>query len=108
MRTALAAIAAVGIIAAATLMRRAGSTNSFDWSGPQGTSKPFLTATPRGDLLLTWFEARPGPDRHVALRIVTRRQGRWSEPQTIAEHDRFFVNWADFPSATETAQGAWV
>ncbi len=33
-----------------------------------------------------------GPDDVAALR------GRWTAPATVAESDRFFVNWADFPS----------
>ncbi|MHB1060057.1 MAG: exo-alpha-sialidase, partial [Rhodanobacter sp.] len=42
------------------------------------------------------------------MRAVSRVGGRWAEPVTIAESDRFFVNWADFASITETTTGSWV
>jgi hypothetical protein len=80
--------------------------NSFDWSGPPGSSKSFLTAAGSDGLLLTWFE--PRADKRYALRIARRTAGRWSESRTVIESDKFFVNWADFPSAVETDQGTWV
>ena len=82
------------------------STPTLDFSGPPGSSTPFLTATPSGGLLLTWFE--PRPENRWALRIASRDAIRWSEPRTVLESDRFFVNWADFPSAVETSAGDWV
>ncbi len=80
--------------------------NDFDWSGPPGSGKPFLTRAGPDGLLLTWFE--PRPDRRYALRIANRSGTRWSEPRTVTENDRFFVNWADFPSVVETDRGVWV
>lgn len=85
----------------------AGSTaGDIAWSGPLGSSKPFLTRTRAGDLLLTWFETRP--EGRYALRMTRASAGRWAEPRTIVESDRFFVNWADFPSITETSAGVLV
>lgn len=78
----------------------------LEFSGPAGSAEPFLTATPDGGLLATWFETREG-DRK-ALRIAERKNGRWSAPATVAERGNFFVNWADFPSATQTTDGKWV
>ena len=77
-----------------------------EWSGPPGSSKPHLTRTAGGGLLLSWLE--PRPDKRYALRAASRVGSRWSEPVTVAESDRFFVNWADFASITETTTGAWV
>jgi hypothetical protein len=77
-----------------------------DFAGPPGSTRPSLTATPSGGLLLSWFEPA-GTGRH-ALRVAVRQGGRWSPPATALESDRFFVNWADFPSAVETATGEWV
>ena len=77
-----------------------------DFQAPPGSAEPFLTTTPRGGLLATWFESREGGRR--ALRIAERSEGRWSAAVTVAERDDFFVNWADFPSAIETAEGHWV
>ncbi len=86
---------------------------------PAGSGEPHLFATPDGAALLTWLEPvqaqaspgserrRPGSDVH-ALRLAVRRDGAWSEPITIRESDRFFVNWADFPSAIQLADGTVV
>lgn len=82
------------------------ATPVLEFSGPAGSAEPFLTATPNGGLLATWFEPREGDRR--ALRITERRNGRWSAPVTAAEREGFFVNWADFPSATQTTDGRWV
>ena len=78
----------------------------LEFSAPPGSAEPHLTATPDGGLLATWFE--PGTGDLKALRIAERRGGRWSTPVTVAERAGFFVNWADFPSVTATADGRWV
>lgn len=83
----------------------ASAQSRLDFAGPPGSSKPYLTATPSGALLLTWFE--PAGEGRFALRIASREGGRWSEPRTVAADERFFVNWADFPSAAEATSGAW-
>lgn len=77
-----------------------------DFSAPPGSGKPFLTRTESGGLLATWFE--PRGDNRFALRLAERREGRWSEPVTVAERDNFFVNWADFPSVTALSGGRWL
>ena len=85
----------------------------------EGSGEPHLFATPDGVALLTWLEAvaadappgsetGPSPSRTHALQLATRRDGAWSEPITIRESDRFFVNWADFPSAVRLADGTIV
>lgn len=99
----------LGLIVAA-MFTTAGPTDPakplVEWSGPPGSSKPHLIRTAGGGLLLSWLE--PRPDKRYALRAASRVGGRWSEPVTIAESDRFFVNWADFASITETTTGTWV
>lgn len=72
---------------------------------PAGTNaaQPFLSAGHDG-LLLSWLEPLAGTDR-VALRFARYAAGRWSDPRTIAERSDFFVNWADFPSIVEDANG---
>ena len=78
----------------------------LDFSGPPGSAKPALTTTPSGGLLATWFE--PRDSGRFALRLAARNAGRWSTPVTVAESERFFVNWADFPGAVETSGGRWI
>ena len=77
-------------------------------AGP-GSSAPNLYATDDGRVLMSWLE----PVRNNGLETGTTRRGRfalrfatlqsevWSEPQTIAESEKFFVNWADFPVLIE-------
>jgi hypothetical protein len=45
---------------------------------------------------MSWLEAEP--DERFALKVAWRRSGQWSPPVTVVRSDRFFVNWADFPS----------
>lgn len=92
--------------ASASALPTPSTTPVLEFSGPAGSAEPFLTATQNGGLLATWFEPREGDRR--ALRIAERSNGRWSAPVTVAEREAFFVNWADFPSATRTTDGRWV
>lgn len=77
-----------------------------DFAGPPGSTRPALAPTPDGGLLLTWFE--PRPDGRHALRIAERRDGRWGPAATVMTSDRFFINWADFPSPVATSDGEWL
>lgn len=98
----------IAAIAAAFLTSAGQQTTAptLDFSGPAGSAKPFLTTTPSGGLLATWFE--PRDSGRFALRIAARASGRWTPPATVAESGQFFVNWADFPSAVEAADGRWI
>lgn len=80
--------------------------DSVEFAGAPGSGKPSLAIGRGGRAILTWLEPA-GTDRH-ALRFAVRTAGRWSAPRTIRESDRFFVNWADFPSLVETEDGQWV
>jgi hypothetical protein len=73
-------------------------------SGPAGpgSGEPFVSATPDGSFLLSWME--PQGEGH-ALRYARLRGDVWTEGGTIAESATFFVNWADFPSILELADG---
>lgn len=77
-----------------------------EWIGPAGSGKPSLTRNGAGELLLSWFE--PRGDNRYALLVSSTRNGQWTEAAVVTESDRFFVNWADFPSVVETAQGDWI
>lgn len=80
--------------------------DSVEFAGPPGSGKPNLAVGRDGRVILTWLEPTTA-NRH-ALRFAVRAGGQWSAPATIRESDRFFVNWADFPSLVETADGQWV
>lgn len=80
--------------------------DTVEFAGPPGSGKPSLALGREGRVILTWLE--PTTANRYALRYAVRTNGRWSAPATIRESDRFFVNWADFPSLVETPDGQWV
>lgn len=82
------------------------TVGEIEYTAGLGSAEPSLHVTPDGRVLLTWLEPL-GEDRH-ALRVAVRSGGTWSDPKTIHESDRFFVNWADFPSLLELSDGAWL
>jgi len=68
-----------------------------------GAAEPFLFAT-HDALLMSWLEPMPNT-KETALRFATYRAGQWSAPRTVVQRGDFFVNWADFPSIVEDANG---
>lgn len=73
-------------------------------SAAPGSAAFALGSAAGGGFLLSWVEPH-GKDRH-ALRFARRGVGEpWSEPLTIAEGARWFVNWADVPHVGELADG---
>ena len=61
-----------------------------------GSGLPHLYADADEQVWLSWVEG--AGEGHTALRFAQRQDTAWSTPQTIAEGDDWFVNWADFPS----------
>lgn len=74
-------------------------------ASPAGANaaEPFVSAT-RDGVLLSWLEPVASTDR-TRLRFARYRNGQWSEPRTIVDRNDLFVNWADFPSIVEDANG---
>lgn len=85
-----------------TAAERPMGVSELELPAPAGASLPMLAARPDGTLLLGWTE--PAAKGH-RIRFATRTGGTWSEPRTIAEGERFFVNWADTPSLIALADG---
>lgn len=81
-----------------------GGDPATDPPSPWGSQAPDLAVGRRG-LLLTWLEAPDSGGSRDRLRFSRRARGVWSEPTTVMESDRFFVNWADFPRVVETSRG---
>lgn len=72
-------------------------------AGPD-TREPELFATADGRVILSWVE-KVG-ERLYALRFASRDPAGWSAPGTVAEGENWFVNWADFPSVIQLADGS--
>jgi len=75
-----------------------------EFSTAPGSVGPNLYVTADGRAVLTWFEKT---ESGHALKLTAGAAGGWSEPVTIRETELFFVNWADFPSFVELADGTW-
>ena len=78
----------------------------IELAAPPASGEANLFATSDGRVILTWLE-RSGSEK-FALRFAVRDGKEWSSPSTIVESDRFFVNWADFPSLVELPDGTWI
>ncbi|NIR52589.1 exo-alpha-sialidase, partial [candidate division KSB1 bacterium] len=70
-------------------------------AGPM-SGQPNLFAAEDDEIYLSWIESN---EEQHALRFATWETGHWTEPQTIAEGNNWFVNWADFPSMVATSNG---
>lgn len=64
--------------------------------------EPSLHVARDGRLLMTWMET---PGTGFAVRMATFEGGTWSLPRTVTASTDLFVNWADFPSISEFADG---
>lgn len=72
-------------------------------AGPE-SGEPRLSPASDG-LLLSWIEANPAGGHD--LRVASFDGTAWGAPKTVEHSERFFVNWADFPSVSESADGDW-
>lgn len=71
------------------------ATTPFESPAADGSRYPYLHHS--GDVTsMSWLQ-RTDSTRY-AVQIATMSDGTWSTPETVAESDSFFVNWADFPS----------
>ena len=66
--------------------------------------EPELNATHDGRIILSWVE-KIG-EKSYALRTSLRDTKGWSDPQTVAKGENWFVNWADFPSVIALRDGS--
>ncbi|MEX2471014.1 MAG: sialidase family protein [Gemmatimonadota bacterium] len=67
-----------------------------------GSGEPFLSSD--GERVhMSWLEEMD--DGSHELRVASLGENGWTDATTVQRSDRFFVNWADFPSVTPTADG---
>lgn len=67
-----------------------------------GSGEPFLSSD--GERVhMSWLEEMA--DGSHELRVASLGGDGWSDATTVRRSDNFFVNWADFPSVTPTADG---
>ena len=69
-----------------------------------GSGEPNLTVASDGRVFLSWIEST---DKASFLKFSSlSANNQWSAPQTIAQGDNWFVNWADFPSMIALPDGS--
>lgn len=77
-------------------------------SSPAGahSGEPFLSAAD-GTVYMSWLERTDAstPDGGHDLKLSMWEGEGWSVPTTVRRSDRFFVNWADFPSVRPGPEG---
>ncbi len=76
-----------------------------EYAAPAGGRAHNLAEGMNGPIL-SWIEP-VGEGRH-AFRVAVRENGGWRTVGTVVENDSLFVNWADFPSVVELADGTWI
>jgi hypothetical protein len=69
----------------------------------KGALFPFVASGPEGTTYLTWTQ--PLPEGGHSIRLAALAGGEWTQARTITSGDRFFVNWADFPSVHALPDG---
>lgn len=96
----LPALAFAGCGGAPTL-----AIQTIEFESPAGpdSGEPYLSASGEA-VWMSWLEAVDGGAHE--LRFARLEGDAWSEAGTIARSDRFFVNWADFPSVNAAADGS--
>ncbi len=77
-------------------------TPAGEFSGPS-----HLAVASDGTVILNWLESTTG--EAMALKYTTLAPGSetWAEPQTLAESENWFINWADFPSIVPMTDDLW-
>lgn len=99
-------IAALGI-AIPILARQSSAPPAFtEIASPaaQGSGEPNLTITPDGRIVFSWIETA-GKTSHLKFSFLGAGN-QWSAPQTVAQGESWFVNWADFPSMIALPDGS--
>ena len=67
--------------------------------------EPFLHVTKEGKVLLSWIEK---DNFSAAFKFRRYDQGKWSEENTIAKGDNWFINWADYPQISAFSDGTLI
>ncbi len=72
-------------------------------SGSNGTS-PNLASGTDGAVVLSWTETDGSGH---ALKFSSLSADGWGVPRTVSRGERWFVNWADFPSVVPITENQW-
>ena len=105
MRIIIALLAILPLVACDSPGQRDGvRVVEIDAPTAAAAAQPHLARTPDGVPILSWQEA--GEKGH-SLKYSLLHGKVWSDAVTIASGDRWFVNWADFPSVVAIDENLW-
>jgi len=103
-------VALVGIVACGgrdhsmTILQRIRVVPLASPTGPN-SAEAFVAAAQPHSVMLSWLE-RQADSTTVAMRVARLDSaGTWSDPVDIIRATDLFVNWADFPSVAQLADG---
>lgn len=71
---------------------------------PEGSSAPHLASAPDGTAVLSYLAPQAVGTQ---LGFVVLDGSGWSQPRQVAAGERWFVNWADFPSVVPLTAARW-
>jgi hypothetical protein len=73
-----------------------GLVTQLDAPALEGSGQAHLAGGGDTPVILSWQE--PTAEGGTALRVSRVDGSQWAQPQTVAQGQNWFVNWADFPS----------
>lgn len=95
---AIAALPITGTSEASSIANSMVSPASAD------SSEPHLAQGADGTTVLSWLEHSA---EGATLRYSVLTEGQWTAARTVAQGDKWFVNWADFPSVSPITSRLW-
>lgn len=101
----LGALPLIALLVSGCAAKEASPVEELASPAGTGSSAPSLFATRGGDLLMSWLETAEDSST-TAVKISRLEDGEWSPPVAVLRRDDLFVNWADFPSIVEAADGS--
>lgn len=73
-------------------------------AGPR-SAEPFLSVADEGTLNLSWLERQPDTTRTTLKLARLTAANAWTAPVEVVSATDLFINWADFPSVVQLADG---
>lgn len=73
-------------------------------AGPR-SAEPFLSSGGKTTLMLSWLERQEDSTRTAMRLAILDSTGTWGAAVEVVNADNLFINWADFPSAVQLADG---
>lgn len=107
LRLALSSLAALFVVGCGEAPLGPLAITELDTPAGDFSGQAHLAAAPDGTAVLTWLEPTTGDGMVLRFSTLAPGSGTWTEPKSIVESERLFVNWADFPSVVPIGDSVW-